>query len=202
MVTKKTARGRPRSFDIDAALATAQALFHARGYDAVGVAALTEAIGINPPSFYSAFGSKAGLFERVMNRYEAEGLAIDAFASPGGAPGPTLHAYLTTVARLYAADPHQAGCLVLEAARGGFEAEGTIAARVRKETCRERIRVYIDRTDPAAADSVADVMVVTMSGLSAAAREGWDETRLVAVAEVVAESLSRMLSRSSSDSVT
>ena len=61
-------RGRPRRFDPDAAVATAQQLFHARGYDAVSVADLTEALGINPPSFYAAFGSKAGLYARILDR--------------------------------------------------------------------------------------------------------------------------------------
>src|SRR5690606_32179930 len=66
-------RGRPRQFDPDDAVATAQRLFHERGYDAVSVADLTAALGIRPPSFYAAFGSKAGLYERVLERYNATG---------------------------------------------------------------------------------------------------------------------------------
>ena len=63
MVTtnRSRTRGRPRKFDPEAAVATAQQLFHERGYDAVSVADVTDALGINPPSFYAAFGSKAGL---------------------------------------------------------------------------------------------------------------------------------------------
>ena len=37
-------RGRPRAFDREAALATASTLFHAHGYEGVGVAALADAI--------------------------------------------------------------------------------------------------------------------------------------------------------------
>ena len=62
-------RGRPRSFDTDEAIDTAMKLFHGRGYDAVGVAELGEKLGITPPSFYAAFGSKAGLLERTLKRY-------------------------------------------------------------------------------------------------------------------------------------
>lgn len=54
--------GRPRQFDPEQAIETAQHLFHSRGYDAVSVADLTKAFGINPPSFYAAFGSKLGLY--------------------------------------------------------------------------------------------------------------------------------------------
>ena len=172
-------RGRPRRFDVEAALATAQALFHHRGYDAVGVAALTEAIGINPPSFYAAFGSKAALFERVMDRYMTRGLRLDAFAR--------------AAARLYAACPRETGCLVFEAARGLAGVDSTTAARRRKQACRERIRAFLAPSHPAAADAVADTVVAVMSGLSAAAREGWDGPRLVAVADTAAAGIDQAL---------
>ncbi|MGX7903860.1 TetR family transcriptional regulator, partial [Klebsiella pneumoniae] len=50
MTTTKPGRtpGRPRQFDAEQAIETAQRLFHARGYDAVSVADLTQAFGINP----------------------------------------------------------------------------------------------------------------------------------------------------------
>ena len=66
-------RGRPRRFDPVEALAIAQQLFHAKGYDAVSVADLTKALGINPPSFYAAFGSKAALYSRILDRYAVSG---------------------------------------------------------------------------------------------------------------------------------
>lgn len=43
--------GRPRQFNAEQAIETAQRLFHARGYDAVSVADLTQAFGINPQAF-------------------------------------------------------------------------------------------------------------------------------------------------------
>lgn len=170
-------------------MATAQRLFHDRGYDAVGVAALTGAMGIKPPSFYAAFGSKAALFERVMDRYMAEGLRLDAFVSPDRTPSEALRAYLRAAARLYAACPRKAGCLVFEAARGLGSAESTAAARLRKQDCRERIRSYLAQAHPGAAEIVADTLVAVLSGLSAGAREGWNEARLVAVADLASAGL-------------
>src|SRR6218665_1235191 len=77
-------RGRPRAFDRDEALAKAQHLFHRKGYDALSVADLTEAIGINPPSFYAAFGSKAALYAEALRLYEKnEGLDVESALAPG-----------------------------------------------------------------------------------------------------------------------
>ena len=193
MTKQERGLGRPRRFDLDEALVAAQALFHDRGFDAVGVAALTDTLGISPPSFYAAFGSKAALFERVMDRYTAEGLQLEAFATPGGPPADALQAYLTAIARLYGACPRKAGCLVFEAARGTDGAESTAAARLRKQACRERIRSYLAQTHPKAADAGADMVVTILSGLSAGAREGWNEARLKAVAELTAAGLATIL---------
>lgn len=46
-------------------------LFWRHGYDGVSVADLTSAIGIASPSLYAAFGSKAGVYRRALDRYEA-----------------------------------------------------------------------------------------------------------------------------------
>lgn len=107
--------GRPRQFDAEQAIETAQRLFHARGYDAVSVADLTHAFGINPPSFYAAFGSKLGLYTRVLQRYSQTGaIPIDALLRDDQPVAASLIAVLQEAARRYVADPAAAGCLVLE----------------------------------------------------------------------------------------
>lgn len=63
--------GRPWSFDRDKALDTAMALFWRHGYEGVSLGDLTKAIGVAAPSLYAAFGSKAGLYKSVLDRYEA-----------------------------------------------------------------------------------------------------------------------------------
>ncbi len=59
---------RPRTFDKDQALDRAMDLFWDKGYDATSVADLTEAIGINRPSLYAAFGDKEALFMAALDR--------------------------------------------------------------------------------------------------------------------------------------
>ena len=64
-------RGRPRSFDRDAALAAAMKVFWQFGYEGASMAALTEAMRINSPSLYAAFGSKEALFKEAVELYRA-----------------------------------------------------------------------------------------------------------------------------------
>jgi AcrR family transcriptional regulator len=70
---------RPRAFDLDIATDAALHLFWQKGYGGTSLADLTEAMGINRPSFYAAFGSKEALFHRVIERYiEGPGANISA----------------------------------------------------------------------------------------------------------------------------
>ena len=65
------AAGRPRSFCTEKALDSAMQVFWRKGYEGTSMVDLTEAIGINSPSLYAAFGSKDGLFRAVLERYDA-----------------------------------------------------------------------------------------------------------------------------------
>lgn len=186
-------RGRPRAFDMDEALGTAQRLFHERGYDAVGVAAITQALGINPPSFYAAFGSKAELFDKVLERYAQCALPIDRLLAPGRPPAEALGELLDMAARVYVADPHESGCLVLESARAGGDPQSAAKAQAVKCESRERVRSFVAQTHPEQADLIADYGVSVMSGLSAGAREGWTQDRLVAVARMASAAIAAAL---------
>ncbi|HWI11797.1 MAG TPA: TetR/AcrR family transcriptional regulator [Burkholderiaceae bacterium] len=62
-------RGRPLSFDRDAALDRAMHVFWEHGYEAASISDLTAAMGITPPSLYTAFGDKERLFLEAIERY-------------------------------------------------------------------------------------------------------------------------------------
>jgi AcrR family transcriptional regulator len=62
-------RGRPLSFDREAALENAMHVFWERGYEAASISDLTAAMGITPPSLYTAFGDKERLFLEAIERY-------------------------------------------------------------------------------------------------------------------------------------
>ncbi|MBI0534138.1 TetR/AcrR family transcriptional regulator [Roseomonas sp. KE2513] len=178
-------RGRPRKFDPDQAVATAQALFLARGYDALGVADITEALGINPPSFYAAFGSKAGLFARVLERYNrCNALPLDTLLSPARPVEEALAALLEDAANRYAADaanPAAGGCLVLEGQRCN-DPTARDAASALNAAAVEAIRAFIAARHPAQAEALTDYVVAVLTGLSTAARAGHGRERLLATA--------------------
>jgi AcrR family transcriptional regulator len=69
METTLSRPGRPRAFDTDEALDQAMHLFWRKGFLGTSLSDLTEAMGINRPSLYAAFGNKEALFRRAVERY-------------------------------------------------------------------------------------------------------------------------------------
>src|SRR5262245_63511915 len=84
MEEKAVPRGRPREFDTEEALDAALEVFWRKGYEGASLPDLTEAMGINRPSLYAAFGNKEELFRRVVARYiEGPGTCVrEALALP------------------------------------------------------------------------------------------------------------------------
>ncbi|WOC16020.1 TetR/AcrR family transcriptional regulator [Pseudochrobactrum sp. MP213Fo] len=64
-------RGRPRSFDREIALERVMKVFWEKGYECAQINDFTAAIGITPPSFYAAFGSKEQAFREAVDYYMA-----------------------------------------------------------------------------------------------------------------------------------
>lgn len=188
--TKNTrGRGRPRRFDPDEAVATATQLFHARGYDAVSVSEVTEALGINPPSFYSAFGSKLGLYTRILDRYAGtDAIPLADILRPDRPVAECLAALLEDAARRYAADGGAAGCMVVEGTRCS-DAEAREAARAYNLAAEEAIRAFIAARHPRQAEQVTDFVATTMFGLSAKARGGHGLDQLLATARLAASAI-------------
>lgn len=188
----KRSRGRPRGFALDAAIQAGQHLFHEHGYENVSVAALTEAIGITPPSFYAAFGSKGAFFKDALLLYSATVVPLDRYLIPGQSPRTALGDMLKAAAHAYSAHPQRRGCLILEHAKAGPAEWGIAATQIAGEN-RDKVQAFLKVSDIEIPARVADYVATTMLGLSAAAREGWDEVRLLAVAETAAAGLDQFL---------
>ena len=63
------AAGRHRAFDKEEALESAMLVFWQNGYVGTSLADLTQAMGINKPSMYAAFGNKEQLFMSALEQY-------------------------------------------------------------------------------------------------------------------------------------
>lgn len=177
-------RGRPRRFDPQDAVAIAQGLFHARGYDAVSVTDVTEALGINPPSFYAVFGSKAGLYAQVLDRWaDTEAIPFAEILREDRPVAEALAELLKEAARRYSKNRSATGCLVLEGTRSN-DIEARECACVANRSAEALIRSYIAARYPDDADRVTDFVSTTMSGLSAKARQGHSLDQLLATARL------------------
>ncbi len=61
--------GRPREFDIDAAIAAVVPLFRERGYSSASITDISAAMQLSAGSIYKAFGDKRGIFLRAFELY-------------------------------------------------------------------------------------------------------------------------------------
>lgn len=190
-------RGRPRRFDPNAAVEKAQQLFHARGYDAVSVADVTEALGINPPSFYAAFGNKAGLYGRILQRWADHGaIPIADILLPDRPVGEALAALLEEAARRYAAsaaDPAAAGCMVLEGVRCN-DPDARETALAFRRAAEEMVRDYVAARHPEQARELSEFVATVMTGMSAKARDGHGVDQLLATARLAGSAIREALS--------
>lgn len=73
---KTSTRGRPRAFNLDAALDKALEVFSERGYQATSISDLTEAMGLTSGSVYKAFKDKRGVFLSAFERYRVVRRAV------------------------------------------------------------------------------------------------------------------------------
>lgn len=172
---------RPRSFDRDAALECALEAFWQHGYNQTSIAELTEAMGINPPSLYAAFGDKQTLFDEVVARYQSDPTTFIAVALAEPTARTAIERMLHGAAEQYTRAGQPRGCMVLS--------EPKLAAH-RTESLRaltERLQQGLDDGDlPAGTDvrALGGYLMSVMSGMSAAARDGATAEELHAIAEL------------------
>ncbi len=185
-------KGRPRSFDRAKALEAALRTFWKRGYEPCTVPELCQAMGVNPPSMYAAFGSKSALFIEAMEHYER---TYWDEPSRRFLAEPDLHlavgGFFAEAARILLAPETPCGCMVVLAAVNVADRNGDVAQavqRLRMET-KEMFAVRLRRAAaegqlPPDADisALAGTMNALLEGLSLQARDGLRREELRAMA--------------------
>ncbi|HET6158993.1 MAG TPA: TetR/AcrR family transcriptional regulator [Dongiaceae bacterium] len=186
-------RGRPRSFDRDAALRAAMKCFWKFGYESASMAELTSAMGINSPSLYAAFGSKEGLFREVVQLYlETEDSKGKAILEDEPTARGAIHAMLRNSVSNLARPGQPHGCLLILGDSNATPENDSI----RRYLCQRRqdiqaglearLRRGIAEGDvPADADikAMAGFYMTVLQGLSLRARDGAAREALAQVVE-------------------
>lgn len=187
----KRPRGRPRAFDREAALASAMEVFRAKGFEATSIHDLTEAMGINPPSLYSAFGDKENLFLEAIERYSKDSGESCPYCNEPTARG-ALEKYLNFAAHEFTEDSECRGCLLTMAATTSVNTSARLQKLIAqkranaRERIRERIKLGMEEGDvPPGTDAsaLADFYVTVLNGMALHAREGASRRTLLAVVE-------------------
>lgn len=184
--------GRPREFDADKALDGAMRVFWQRGYEGATLPELTAAMGINRPSMYAAFGNKAQLFEKCLDRYVTGPGSYVAAALAQPTARSAVEALLAGTISFLTDRRFPSGCLMI---RGGL-ACGVAAEPVRLQLVARRaasldlVRRRLEQGKqvgefPPAIDcaDLARFVVTLMQGMSVQAAGGATGPQLQRVAE-------------------
>jgi len=170
-------------------------LFWRHGYEGVSLNDLTEAIGVAPPSIYSAFGSKAGLYREALDHY---------FGLPGalkdlGEKETLAETVDTLFARAIDAvvDPAgERGCMISSGMLQTAAEHSDLAKELadRRNEMRLAIAGTLQRWLPEdRASSVARYILAVLQGLSVQARDGGTREELEDVTKVASAGVQAMI---------
>jgi AcrR family transcriptional regulator len=187
-VKARKPRGRPRSFDREAALDAAMQVFWEKGYECTSISDLTEVMGINPPSLYAAFGDKERLFMEAVERYAQSRNASCSYCDEPTARA-AIEKLLTYLATQLSETCHPRGCMMLMAATTASNTSPQLQKALAdmrtgsRDRMKDRIRHGIADGDvPAGTDAgaLADFFSTIMTGMSMNARDGASRKSLMA----------------------
>jgi AcrR family transcriptional regulator len=184
--------GRPRAFDIEKALERALQVFWEKGYEGTSLSDLTEAMGINRPSLYAAYGNKEALFRKALDRYVERTMAFvrDAINEPT-ARG-VAERLLRSAADMVTHPRNPRGCLTVRGALSSGEEADPIRLELalRRSEGEAAIRERLERAKgegelPTSANpaDLARYLATVYQGMSVQAAGGATREQLRRVAE-------------------
>lgn len=187
--------GRPREFDLDAAVLDAIEVFRTRGYHGTSVQDLTAGTGLARGSLYKAFHDKRSLFLAALDHYTAGSLQRlgDELARPGSARAAIREALLGYGRR--AAEAHgKRGCLINAAAMELMPQDAEVSALIARMFRRTQdlfaaavIRGQGTGEIPRGHDerAIAQLLLCTIQGLRVLGKTGPGEDELTRIVDTV-----------------
>ena len=197
MQTKRP-RGRPSTFDYENVLEKALIVFWSRGYEGASMSELTEAMGINRPSMYAAYGNKEQLFSKALAKYMASQVAYVADALGKSTAREVVESFLTKSAEFLTDETKPRGCMI--AIGSLFSGEG--CDKIKQElisyrqgyerALRERFEIakaqheLLNNVSPA---TLAKYIAIVHQGMSVQAASGATKEELLAVVNLSLKNL-------------
>ena len=184
--------GRQREFDVEQALDAALCVFWCKGYEGASYTDLTQAIGVQRPALYAAFGNKESLFIKALERYYERYLGFFPVALSLPTAKEVVTHLLTQAVELVTRFPEHAGCLGVHGALAGTDdsemiRQAVFDARAKGEVqLRERLELAQAQGDlPASANctTLAAFVCAILHGMAVQAKAGFPREKLQAIAD-------------------
>lgn len=197
--------GRPLSFDRQQALEKAKLVFWKSGYETTSITDLTQAMGINAPSLYAAFGDKKKLFIEVVNLYAFGDNSGEDFIDNAATAYDAAHMLLNASLNIFSDEKTPPGCLMASSTATGSDGSLEVRQYVSgiRSAMRAALKARIDRDVaenklPPSLDSVAlaNYIFAIIQGMSVLARDGLNRQDLQNIAKVALSSWPQTTQRS------
>ncbi len=191
-------RGRPLAFNQDEALDKALNVFWARGYEGASMAELTEALGINKPSIYAAFGNKEELFRKALARYTTGPAAFVGEAMKEPSARLVVEKFLMRAVEFFCDKSTPNGCMIVQGALTCGQSSSAIqqeliAYRSRIETMLtkrfELAKTQDDLPPSLNTKQLAKYIATIHQGMSVQATSGATREELTAIVEIALKNL-------------
>lgn len=183
--------GRKREFSEEKVADAAIEIFMSKGYRATSIQDVVAATDIGPGSLYGAFGSKSGLFQAVLDRYDATSPVLRVVERAESAPPrQTIVDLLEDIADGRPSLDRPRGCLITNSAAELAGSNAAMAARVQRSLrrledalCRlvERGQQNGEFANTRPAREVAHYLVTVIQGLQVMTKVETDRNALHAV---------------------
>ena len=166
-------------------------LFWRHGYEATSLNDLTKAMGVTPPSLYTVFGDKKGLFRAAVARYLSGPVTSERLIDEAATAKDAAWGLLRTAATGFTGADTPPGCLLASSAISCSAAAADVQAEL--AAIRRRIEAHLaarvrdgiaagEMAEETDADALAGYVMAVIQGLSTLARDGASRDKLMRVA--------------------